>query len=150
MDLPNSFTAAKSTKFPTKPTLGYPPHLKYVAALPRKTWKSGILHFVCLSVCLLATLRKNFGTDLHEIFREGWQRASEQITKIWWRSVSPSGFRDCFHDSSLLGDKESGINRLRCATLQCRACTSRHRYSTYDVVTSPRQTVRVGLISRHW
>jgi len=26
----------------------------------------------CLSVCLLATLRKNFQTDLHEIFREGW------------------------------------------------------------------------------
>jgi len=25
---------------------------------------------VCLSVCLLATLRKNFWTDLHEIFRE--------------------------------------------------------------------------------
>jgi len=29
--------------------------------------------FVCLSVCLLATLRKNFWTGLHEIFREGWQ-----------------------------------------------------------------------------
>jgi len=26
---------------------------------------------VCLSVCLLATLRKNFRTDLHEIFKEG-------------------------------------------------------------------------------
>jgi len=25
--------------------------------------------FVCLSVCLLATLRKNFQADLHEIFR---------------------------------------------------------------------------------
>ena len=33
----NSFTAAKSSKFPTKPILGYPPHLKYVAALPWKT-----------------------------------------------------------------------------------------------------------------
>jgi len=29
-----------------------------------------------LSVCLLATLRKTPGTDLHEIFREGWQWAS--------------------------------------------------------------------------
>jgi len=29
--------------------------------------------FVCLSVCLLATLRRGFQTDLHEIFREGWQ-----------------------------------------------------------------------------
>jgi len=30
------FHAAKSTKFPTKLILGYPPQLKYVAALP---WK---------------------------------------------------------------------------------------------------------------
>jgi len=36
-DLQNSFTAAKSTKFPTKLILGCPPHLKYVAALPWKT-----------------------------------------------------------------------------------------------------------------
>ena len=36
IDLLNSFTAAKSSKFPTKCILGYPPHLKYVAALP---WK---------------------------------------------------------------------------------------------------------------
>ena len=35
--LQNSFTAAKSSKFPTKLILGYPPHLKYVAALPWKT-----------------------------------------------------------------------------------------------------------------
>jgi len=42
--------------------------------------------FVCLSVCLLATLRKHFRTDLHEICREGWQLASEQIVKFWWRS----------------------------------------------------------------
>jgi len=34
IDLQNSFTAAKSSKFPTKAILGYPPHLKYVAALP--------------------------------------------------------------------------------------------------------------------
>jgi len=39
---------------------------------------------VRLSVYLLATLRKNFQTDLHEIFREGWQWASEQIVKFWW------------------------------------------------------------------
>jgi len=36
MDLQNSFTAVKSTKFPTKTILGYTPHLKYIAALP---WK---------------------------------------------------------------------------------------------------------------
>jgi len=32
-----SFTAVKSSKFPTKSIWGYPPHLKYVAALPWKT-----------------------------------------------------------------------------------------------------------------
>jgi len=62
----------------------------------------------CLSVCLLATLRKNFRTDLHEVFREGWQWAKEQMIKLWCRSGSPSGYRDCFPDSSLLGDMESG------------------------------------------
>jgi len=44
--------------------------------------------FVCLSVCLLATLHKNFQSDLHEIFREGWQWANEQMIKFWWRSGS--------------------------------------------------------------
>jgi len=41
MDLQNSFSAAKSNKFPTKPVLDYPPHLKYIAALPRKTQQEG-------------------------------------------------------------------------------------------------------------
>jgi len=40
IDFQKAFTAAKSSKFPTKPTLSYPPHLKYVAALPWKTLKS--------------------------------------------------------------------------------------------------------------
>jgi len=35
-----------------------------------------------------------------------------------------------------VGDTESGINRLRCATLQSRACTIRHRHSNYDVITA--------------
>ena len=42
--------------------------------------------FSSLFVCLLATLRKNFQTDLYEIFREGWQWANEQMIKFWWRS----------------------------------------------------------------
>jgi len=40
VDLQNSFTAANSSKFPTKLILGYPPHLRYVAALRWKTDKS--------------------------------------------------------------------------------------------------------------
>jgi len=39
-------------------------------------------------VCLLATLHKKFLTDLHEIFREVWQCANEQMIKFWWRSGS--------------------------------------------------------------
>jgi len=30
------------------------------------------------------------------------------MIKFWWRSRSPSGYRACFPDSSLLGDTESG------------------------------------------
>jgi len=93
--------------------------------------------FVCLSLCLLATLRKNFPTDLHDIFREGWQWAAEQMVKFRWRSGSPSGYGDCFPDASLMGDTESGINQLHIATLQCTACTSRHRHSNCDVITAP-------------
>jgi len=37
IDLQKFFTDANSSKFPTKPILGYPPYLKYVAALPCKT-----------------------------------------------------------------------------------------------------------------
>ena len=88
------------------------------------------------SFCLLATLRKNFQTDLHEIFREGWQWANEQMIKFWWLSGSPSGYGDCFPDSSLLGDTETRINQLCCMTLQCRACSSRHRHNNYDVIAS--------------
>jgi len=42
--------------------------------------------FSSLFVCLLATLRKNFQTDLHESFGEGLQWANEQLIKLWWRS----------------------------------------------------------------
>ena len=85
----------------------------------------------CLS-CLLEILHKNFHTHLHEIFIEGWQWANEQLIKFWWRSRSPSGYRDCFPDLSLLGDTESGINRLRSVTMQFRACIGRHCNSNYD------------------
>jgi len=42
--------------------------------------------FWSLFVCLLATVRKNFRTDLHEIFREGWQWASKQMLTFSCRS----------------------------------------------------------------
>jgi len=48
VDFQNSFTATKSSKFPTKPILDYPAHLKYVAVLPWKTFlKIRNLQFAC-------------------------------------------------------------------------------------------------------
>jgi len=63
-----------------------------------------VVAVVCLFVSDFA--QKNFQTDLHEILREGWQWASEQMVKFSWRSGSPSGCRGCFPDSSLLGNTE--------------------------------------------
>jgi len=50
----------------------------------------------CLFVCPLATFSKNFGTDLHEIFRKGWQWASEQRITFLRRSGTnlPDGGTD--------------------------------------------------------
>jgi len=79
---------------------------------------------------------RNRWTDLCQIHTEdvfgpslGWVWMPK-LVKFWWRSGSPSGYRNRFLDSSLLGDTENGINRLRCATLQGTACNS-------DVITSP-------------
>jgi len=55
----------------------------------------------CLFVSSFA--QKNFQTNLHETFREGWQWASELMVKFWWRSVSYR-YTDCFSDSSKMGD----------------------------------------------
>ena len=74
--------------------------------------------FVC---CLFVS---NFAQKLPNGFAWNFQGrlewTNEQMIKFWWRSGSRSGYSDCFLDSSLLGDTESDINRLRCATLRCR------------------------------
>ena len=71
--------------------------------------QEGYVIAVCLFVCLLVSnFVQKLSNGLHEIFREVWQWANEQIIKFRWRSRSPSGCRDCFPDSSLLGDMESG------------------------------------------
>jgi len=95
---------------------------------------------VCLSVCLLATLRKNSGTDLHEILREGWQWATEQKTKFWlafritvWIQIQ------VFFPIRHYWEIRKVASTDCVATLQYRACTSRHRHSNYGVITSPAQ-----------
>jgi len=58
----------------------------------------------CLSVCLLATLRKNLQIDLREIFREGWQWPSEQmiiLVAIRITDLNPDPHRDT--DKTCLG-----------------------------------------------
>jgi len=59
----------------------------YLLPLPRRICTHHRLS-VCLFVCLLATLCKNFWTNLHKIFREGRQWANEQVIKFWWWSGS--------------------------------------------------------------
>jgi len=45
-----------------------------------------VIVVVCLSVCLFLSVsnfaQKKFRTDLHGIFREGWQWANEQLTLL--------------------------------------------------------------------
>jgi len=50
------------------------------------------LLFVCVSVSNFA--QKSFRMDLHEIFREGWQSASEQTIKFRRRSGSQIRIRN--------------------------------------------------------
>jgi len=42
--------------------------------------------FVCVSVWLLACMRRSFRTDLHGIFSkdEDWQWSNEQMIKFWY------------------------------------------------------------------
>jgi len=45
-------------------------------SMPKKIITSAKEGYVFFIVCSLATLRKNFWMDLHEIFREGWHFTS--------------------------------------------------------------------------
>ena len=51
---------------------------------------------VFVIVCLLATLHENFQVDLHEILREGWQWAIDQMITFLCqsRTDSPDGGTD--------------------------------------------------------
>ena len=124
--------------------------------------RQGRFVVVCVSVCLFVCL---LFVQLCAKTSEGiCMKVSSNIgngpmnkLKCWWRSGSPCGYRDCFPESSLSGDTETGINRLRCTTPCTAASRSavgwyhipylpivttpenniRHRHSNYDVITSP-------------
>ena len=51
----------------------------------------------CFSVCLLATMCKNFRTDFMKF---SGRLAMKQMIKFWWRSGSPFGYSNCFPDLS--------------------------------------------------
>jgi len=55
--------------------------------------------FSSLFVCLLATLCKNFQTDLHDIFMENWQWADKQMIKFWWQLAIRVTVPDLYRDS---------------------------------------------------
>ena len=84
-----------------------------------------------LSVFLLATLRKKV---LMEIFREGWQWVNEQMINFWWQSRSLSGYRDCFPNSSLLGDMK--VVSTDCAARRCSAGHALSGIATATTITS--------------
>jgi len=89
-----------------------------------------VIVVVCLSVCLVATLCKKFRTDWHEIFSEGWQWTSEQTSKFWWRSGSPSGYRDCFPDTSLME-----IRKVVSTNCAARRFSARHALAGIAIAT---------------
>ena len=60
---------------------------------------------VCLFVCLLATLRKNYWTDRHENVTTDVSVHKEELIKFWKSSASGSGSRNFFKDSSALQDR---------------------------------------------
>ena len=90
--------------------------------------------FVCLSLWLLATLSKNVRTDLREIFREGWQWASEQTIKCCWRSGSPS-------DTGLFSVFVT-IGRYDCAALCCSAGHVGHALAGIAIATMTSRSLR--------
>jgi len=74
-----------------------------------------------MSVCLLATLHKNFQTDLHEIFGKvgNWPTNKWLNLVVIWITI----YRDCFPASSLLGDTVNGhsfiLIRQMAALVRC-------------------------------
>jgi len=56
--------------------------IKYIYFIKNFMTSAKEVTFLSLFVCLLATLRKNFRTDLHTILREGWQWTNEQMIKF--------------------------------------------------------------------
>jgi len=76
---------------------------------------------VCLSVCLFLSnfAETNFQTDLHEIFREGWQLASEQMSAIritvWLQGlffgfVAIGRYGKCYQPTALRDAAVQGIH----------------------------------------
>ena len=64
-------------------------------------------------------------------------KANEQMIKFWWRSGSLPGYRDCFTDSSLLGDTVSAINGHRSAAHTDSPDNGTRRRALAEVCTVP-------------
>ena len=66
--------------------------------------------FVCLSVCLLATLRKNGWMDFHEIIRIGGTWYKEQLGYSWY-SIQPLEHRTFSHFFGEIHDSKQHCNK---------------------------------------
>ena len=60
---------------------------------------------VCLFVCLLAILCKNYQIDLHENFTTDVSVHKEELIEFWKSSASGSGHRNFLKDSSTYRDR---------------------------------------------
>ena len=99
----------------------------FIARLSISAKHVNVFVVVCFSVSNFA--QKNFPNG----FAWNFQGSNGLVNKCLNFGGDPRHRLDCFRT----GDTENGINRLRCATLQCRACISRHHHSNSDVITSP-------------
>jgi len=75
-------------------------------------------------------LRKNFRTDLHEIFREGWQWANKRVIKFRWpmaiRIKDPDADREPYPDPYRDTDKTylgGGMHCLSASSCYCHCCS---------------------------
>ena len=106
--------------------------------------------FSSLSVCLLATLHKNFQTNLHEIFWEGWQRPVNELLNFGsdpdHRLDTGIVFRFCHyreiwkvvngHKSAAPADLSDGSAGKTClgGGMHCPNASSYYLYHVYDTI----------------
>ena len=91
---------------------------------------------VYLSICY-QLCEKNFQTDVHEIFREGWQWTNEQTIKFRWQSESLSRYRDCFFGFVTTGRYRKWLTDINLLLILIRQMAALVRRALVEVCTVP-------------